>query len=147
MVPRYHSCYSDFTWQDNPRFKSLRGKRFFSSPNCPDLLWGWSAFHSSKTARESSAEVKKREELYPHSTKYAIITCIATTFYEGSIMYTHSLMPLKHTVLYTHSLMQLEHSVPGRHKINYEAQGFSPSLFNLSCRFYYLNLLEVNFSL
>jgi len=47
----------------------------------------------------------------------------------------------------THSLLQLEHSVPGSHKVNYEAQGFSPSLFNLSCRFYYSNLLEVNFSL
>jgi len=47
--------------------------------------------------------------------------------------------------MYTHSLMQLEHNVPGWHKVNYEAQGFSPSLFNLSCR--YSNLLEVNFSL
>jgi hypothetical protein len=56
-------------------------------------------------------------------------------------MYTHLLMPLEHTELYTRLLMQLGHSVPGRHKANYEAQGFSPSLFNLSCRFYYLNLL------
>jgi hypothetical protein len=35
--------------------------------------------------------------------------------------------------------MQLGHSVPGSHKVNYEAQGFSPNLFNLSCRFYYFH--------
>jgi len=116
--------------QDNPGFESYLGKWFFSSPKCPDLLWGRSSFLSSKITRASSAEVKK--ELHLHSTKYALIACTATAFYEGSIMYTHS-------------LMQLEHNVPGWHKVNYEAQGFSPSLFNLSCR--YSNLLEVNFSL
>jgi hypothetical protein len=62
-------------------------------------------------------------------------------------MYTHSLTQLEHSVLYMHSLMQLEHSVPGRHKVSYEAQSFSPRLFNLPCRFYYSNLLEVHFSL
>ena len=116
--------------QDNPEFELFWGKWFFFSPKSPDLLWGRSSFLSGKITRASSAEVKK--ELYLHSTKYAFIAHTTTTFYEGSIMYTHS-------------LMQLEHSVPGRHKVNYEPQGFSPSLFNLSCR--YSNLLEVNFSL
>ena len=96
--------------QDNPGFESFWGKCFFSSPKCPDLLWGRSSFHNSKTTRASSAEVKK---------EWSYIAFIATTFYEGSIMYTHSLMQLEHrVVLYTHSLMQLEHTVPGRHKVN-----------------------------